>query len=315
MTLPVTLQINLVPRDFRFARYVLPHQFRQWGGQVAEILLVIESRRSRGTFGHDWKEGMEALLPLAHSIPNARVLFVDYSTRARRKVGTTFFGGRGSIPAKDVRGGPYYCYFYGLAEAAHDLVFHIDSDIFFGGGSQTWIAEAVQILQDHPEIVSVEPLPGPPDHFGKIEGCRDPAIQSISKVENGESMLILDGFSTRNFLLDRKNLGSQIGPLKVVLLSRDRPVRRFIKRLLGKPAEFRPVQLPEVTIADTIRQRGFCRIGYLGRAPGMWSLHPPDFPFDGYFETLPTLISRIENGDIPEGQRGLYDMNDSMRIP
>jgi hypothetical protein len=33
----------------------------------------------------------------------------------------------------------------------------------------------------------------------------------------------------------------------------------------------------------------------------------------GYFEMLPQLIRRVETGDIPEGQRGYYNMNDSMK--
>src|SRR5215813_13420723 len=139
---PVTLQINLAPRDFRFARYLLPHQVRQWGGQVAEILLVIESRRSRGHLGQDWEEVMKAILGLANSIPNARVISVDYSPQARQAVSKEFFGSRHRLPAKDCVGGPFYAYFYGLNRAAHNLVLHSDSDMFYGGGSQTWMAEA-----------------------------------------------------------------------------------------------------------------------------------------------------------------------------
>ena len=43
----------------------------------------------------------------------------------------------------------------------------------------------------------------------------------------------------------------------------------------------------------------------------MWSLHPP-YRSEEFYRELPGLIERIENGDIPEAQRGDYELNDSM---
>jgi hypothetical protein len=63
-----------------------------------------------------------------------------------------------------------------------------------------------------------------------------------------------------------------------------------------------------------MRNLGLVRIDYLGTAPGMWCLHPPQKPFPGYFDQLPQLIKWVETGDIPEGQRGYYDINESMRL-
>ncbi len=45
------------------------------------------------------------------------------------------------------------------------------------------------------------------------------------------------------------------------------------------------------------------------RACGL--LHPP-YRSEEFYRALPGLIERIENDDIPEAQRGDYELNDSM---
>lgn len=107
---PITLQISLAPSDYLHACVLLPHQVRTWRGQVAEILLTIDFHRSAGRFSERWTEGGNQILPLAQSIPDARVLTVDYDPTSKARVSTEFFGGR-PVPAKDFRGGPYYAYF------------------------------------------------------------------------------------------------------------------------------------------------------------------------------------------------------------
>ena len=133
MTKPdVTLQINLSPGDWRHASCLLPHQMRAWKDQVAEVLLVIDLHRSSGRFSVGWEEGRDKIMALARSIKGARVETVDYGDEARARVSSEFFG-NAAVPEKDFRGGPYYAYFFGLNAASHGFVFHIDSDIFFGG--------------------------------------------------------------------------------------------------------------------------------------------------------------------------------------
>jgi hypothetical protein len=56
---------------------------------------------------------------------------------------------------------------------------------------------------------------------------------------------------------------------------------------------------------------GLVRVDFLGRHPGMWSLHPP-YRSQLFYDRLPTLIQQIEAGEIPEAQRGDYDVNDNM---
>jgi len=180
---PVTLQINLAPTDYPHARLILPHQLRQLGPSVQEVLLVVDLHRSQGArFAEAWAERkpkMERLLSeLSAADSRIRVVEVDYSPSTTRALSEQFFGG-GRLPMKDSRGGPYHSYFFGLASAAHRHVLHLDADMLIGGGSRTWMAEAEALLAAREDLVSCSPLAGPPRADGTVAGS--PASSSAMR--------------------------------------------------------------------------------------------------------------------------------------
>lgn len=295
---PVTLQISLSPSDYRHAQLLLPHQLRAWQGQVTEVLLTVDFHRSSGRFSARWEEGKDKIVPLAQSIPRGRVVTVDYSRIAMAKTSAEFFGGR-PIPAKDFRGGPYYSYFFALAEAKNRYVLHVDADMFFGGGNQSWIDEAIAHMSNHPEVLFAAPLSGPPAADGRLHSQQ-------ATVEPGESHAFrFDTMSTRLFLLDRVRFRSTIGALQ----PRPPPAwRSIIKALVeGNP----PHDLPENLFTDAMRAGGLVRREFLGRTPGMWSLHPP-YRCTEFYRRLSEIIRQVETGVIPAAQRGDHDINDSL---
>jgi len=169
----VTLQISLAPVDFPHAQHILPHQLRQWACQVDEIVLTVDLHRSKsGQFSRGWHERRPKLLQLTldccKEYQHCEVREVDYSKDIANQVGKAFFGSR-NVPAKDHRGGPYYSYFFGLAVAKYDYVLHLDSDMIFGGGSSTWVSEAIQLLNRRDDVLACSPLPGPPTHDGMFK--------------------------------------------------------------------------------------------------------------------------------------------------
>jgi len=300
---PVSLQINVTPTDLPHAVSVLPHQLRQWASQVQEILLTLDVRPSarRGRFS----EGSGRCKPLQDLFeevreqhPHAHFRIVDYGTDAMREVAETFVGGP-SIPAKDTKGAPIYPYFHGLHTARHDLVLHLDSDVMFGGGSRTWTRESLALLEQHPDVLACSPLPGPP--------MTEPTLrtQSASRFPHTSLAFRFSKFSTRLFLIDRRRMCDRLLPL--TLQGPHRLVSHVKARLHGNP----PYRSAEMLISDAMAQAGLSRVDFLGRLPGMWSLHPP-LRSDGYYRALPQLIQRIEAGDVPDAQRGDYDLNDSM---
>jgi hypothetical protein len=294
---PVSLQISLAPSDYAHARALLPHQVRVWRGQVAEILLTVDFHRSAGRFSARWEEGRELIFPLARSIAGARVVEVDYSAGVQAEISQRFFGGR-PVPTKDYRGGPYYSYFFGLNAATHDHVLHVDSDMFFGGGCETWIGEALDRLQHRPEIFVIAPLPGAPSEDGTLRHLHGVRVPGDGLAYDFTEM------STRLFLVDRRRFQHDFGPLT----PRRPGLKNQLKAWIDGNA---PAELPENLITRQMHARGFVRHEFLGAAPGLWSLHPPYRGRD-FYDRLPALIARIEAGDIPPAQRGDHDLNGSM---
>jgi len=50
------------------------------------------------------------------------------------------------------------------SNARYDYIFHIDSDMMFGGGSQSWIAEAKRLMESPPEGDGVQSVPRAPNY-------------------------------------------------------------------------------------------------------------------------------------------------------
>lgn len=298
MSLPsVTLQISLAPSDYAHARLLLPHQIRTWRDQVAEILLTVDMHRSAGRFSARWEEGRDKILPLARSIAGARVLEVDSSHSAQARVAAEFFGGRSSVPAKDFRGGPYYAYFFALAAATHDYVLHADSDMFFGGLSPTWLAEALADQAAHPQVLFSAPLPGPPAGDGRLHSQFAQPVMAQTHSHDFDTM------STRLFLLSRARFRTTLG----ALTPRRPSLRNTFKALIERNP---PEDLPEHLFSSAMQARGLVRREFLGSAPGMWHLHPP-YRCTDFYHKIPLLIARCESNDLPAAQRGDHDFNAS----
>ena len=74
----------------------------------------------------------------------------------------------------------------------------------------------------------------------------------------------------------------------------------------------RPWRQPaEATLSRAMAAAGLMRVDFLGAGAGMWSVHPTQRS-PGFYTALPELIRRIEAGDVPEDQRGDFDLTPAM---
>ncbi|MEM6821195.1 MAG: glycosyltransferase family A protein [Verrucomicrobiota bacterium] len=299
---PVTLQIGLSPTDYRMAPLLLRHQLRQWHNQFDEILITLDSHKSSGRFSDNWDHGKDIMVALLDELsqehPKIIWRWIDYSQETVEAIAQTYFG-ISHIPAKDHRGGPFYTYFFGLAQATHDWVFHTDADIFFGGGSQTWVKEAIQLMQNDPSIVFSSPLPGPPSLCGELRS------QISTPYSNATSLAFrFDGMSTRLFLTQKSRLVDKLTPFALPFPG----WKPYLKALI----EFNPrAELPEIIVSQSMAKQSALRVDFLGKPPGMWSLHPP-YSSETIFKCIPQLIEAIETGSLPQEQLGCHDINDSL---
>ena len=240
----------------------------------------------------------ELLDRLCAEYPHARVAEVDYAPEKIREVAGAFTG-EATMAPKNTNGAPIYPYFFGLHEARNDLILHLDSDVMFGGCSQSWIAEASALLAEHSDVLACNPLPGPPTPDGALRREGAPPFEHPSRAYR------FNAISSRLFFIDRRRLRERLYPLQ--LLGPVRMVSAVKARLHGNP----PYRAPELSITAAMKREGLCRVDFLGSPPGMWSLHPP-YRSDEFYRELPQLIERIENEDVPDAQRGDYELNDSM---
>ncbi len=301
--MPVTLQVGLTPGDLEEATHLLPHQLRQWAGQVDEVLCTIDcpppSMSASGMVPEPPTNLCQFIETLIPAFPNLRWAQVNYSPTALAEVAAVFYGGR-PVPLQDHRQRPVYAFLFALMAPSNDLVFHIDSDMLFGGGSQTWIQEAVEILGRYPDVLTCSPLPGPPRADRRLLSQRDEPVHE----PHPSPAYRFPTLSTRYFLLDRRKLVQDLSPLRAEWP----PLRPTLRSLLNRR---RPHDILERVISRAMQRRGLFRVDFLGADPGMWTIHPliRSARFRG---ALPELIRRVEAGEVPEAQRGEYDLSEEM---
>src|SRR5262249_41653609 len=157
----VTLQINLAPSDYYHAVHMLDHHIEVFESQTDEILLTFDFNPARLKDAHKAERESASLYRLIVALqkqhPSVVLRDVDYNMPVVSDVLGHFFTNRAEL--YDFRGAPIYAYLFGLYSAKNDLVFHVDSDMFFGGFSATWIRDAIDLLQADSEIMTVSPLP------------------------------------------------------------------------------------------------------------------------------------------------------------
>lgn len=297
----ITLQINAAPTDVRFLARTLSHQLNVLGPQADQVRITADIRpSSKGRFhfsDEQISDFKEILTSFEKENEKVSVDYVDYSDETIQKVAQEIWG-RDSLPVKDYRGGPFYSYIYGLFRAETDYIFHLDSDMFLGGGCSTWCRDAIELLKDDPHVAIIKPLSGPPK---KDRSAPFQFGEPLVPYRDLSTAYFSDNFTTRIFFTEKSRL---IQIFKDINIERPDILRTLAGKLQRNPA----VKAPEQLLSNYLSRTEFCRLDYLGAEPGMWALHPP-FRSEEFYEKLDTIIAAVESGDIPDAQRGYYDIN------
>ncbi|MCX7304370.1 MAG: glycosyltransferase family 2 protein [Hyphomicrobiales bacterium] len=310
----VTMQINAYPLDLPHLPHSLAHQMRTFGGQVDRTIVTVDVRMSQSgrykgdTRGERYAESLKKIRALYTEFEalydNLSFVEVDYGKDAKTAVSRYFFD-RDAIPDKAWDGGPFYCYFDGLKSAGEGYVLHMDADMIFGGQSQSWIAEAIDLLRRREDLLFVSPLAGPPHPEGLKGGHVNAGDFYKTEMIGGRPAYRFRSVSTRIFLTDMARFKTRIGALPLDRPDASQRLRAF---LLGNPPE---ALSAEMVLSNALDAHGLGNLHLRGSGDGMYSLHPP-YHFPAFHEALPGIIERIERGDIPDAQRGDYDINNSM---
>jgi hypothetical protein len=285
----IAAQMSTYPMDLRHLEHLLPHQIRALSGMVDRFVITIDTHQSRSgryrvsNFDENLARMRQFIGEARQAYPQLQVADVDYSEEMKRAVAQYFFG-VDSIPVKAWDGGPFYAYFFGLYIANAQYVFHIDGDIMFGGGSKTWMGEAIACMEERPDVLFTAPFPGPPRADGEIFGHGTEGT-AHSKEPMDWPAYRHSSVSTRIFMIDLNRFKTR---LDVLPLLAPTALQRLKSKLLGNPPEVREA---EVVLSKTV--------------------HPP-YRSEAFYKRLPELIHAVETDDVPDRQRGHYDLNDSM---
>lgn len=295
----ISLQINLSATDLNICRKLLDRQIGFWYNELDEVLLSIESQKSFGKFAVDFDANKTALIGLIEVMikkyPKTRYHFIDYSAERSRRLSELFFSGM-PLPHKDYRGGPFYCYFDGLAECRNPYIIHLDSDMILGGTPNSWLQDAVELLNSDPGYLFINPLAGPP--------TTDYHIKQEYFKRLGNYRFLFKKMSTRVFLVDRNKLTQH----NIVLRKCARSPKN-LKWFLRNDMRW-GYELPEILISEMMQRNGLLRVDSFGEDGNgaCFTLHPVVKPA-AFIESLPVLLERIDCNDIPDSQRGYYNIN------
>jgi hypothetical protein len=225
--------------------------------------------------------------------PSVVLREMDYNMPVVSAVLSHFFTDRAEI--YDFRGYPNYAVLFGLYTAKNDLVFHIDSDMFFGGFSATWIREAIDLLQADSEILTVSPLPGPPHPDRILLGQEE-----YSAYNDMAYAFKFGSMSSRVCFMDRRVLAHKLRSSKP-------PLKR---RLFALYEGFPQSDTLERIISAYMRSSGKYRVDFLGTGRGLYSLHPL-YRSEAFYHSIPDALRRLKDGDIPDDQLGHFNISDS----
>jgi hypothetical protein len=299
MTNKVSLQINLSAADLPLCRNLLQRQIHFWYEELDEVVLSIESKKSFGRFAAGFDENKKALVEMVErfsgSYSKVRYHFIDYSPRRNSELACKFFD-KGKIPEKDYRGCAFYSYLDGLANCRNRYIIHLDSDMLIGGDPNSWVQDAVNLLNSDHRYLLINPLPGPP--------AADCDLKQKYYSKAGPYKFIFTKMSTRVFLIDMEKV------LAHKLRLKRAPLRlRYIKWFFKSGFRWGHMALEDI-MSDSMIRRKLLRVDTLGAGQGRsaYTIHPVWKPA-AFIASIPGLLEKIDRNDIPDSQRGYYNVH------
>lgn len=286
---PVTMQISVTDRDYACAKHVIPHQLRTLGIHANEVLISV-NRYEKGT---DTQPLNNLLSQLSQDFDNIRIEEVAYCGKSRQWISETFFDGR-DYPLFDYNGSPIHAFIEPFIKARNPYLFRLECDMLLGGAGP-WFSEATEVLENHADVIAVNPLAGPrkPDTNYHSGGTSFP-------VPTGEAFKV-DLFTTRTHLIKTDSFCQAMSGLDQTAPKRLK--HRVYTRVAGYPM----ADHLEILFQNKMREKGMLRadVGGFGK---LWTLHPVHKTTQ-VISQLPRLIDMVESSNLPEIQYGLYDLH------
>lgn len=300
------LSILVARTDLPFMMHTIPHLVKISKFPFSERVLCIDTAPLSGEKVNRPGIGtLEQLRDCCDQLLKAgvvdRVVDIDYSQTYHDRVYHKHFGSR-IRPTHNYKGYPILGTIFHIESVQGDYMLHYDSDmLLYQHPDYSWVEEGIKLMQNHPEVMAIRPLTGPPTEDGKL-------YQVVPYEQDPEGFYKFKFFSSRLYLIDRKRFDKLL-PLPIVW----RPYRQKILDLL-------PVQLKtmlnnvtgkgsldswEIMVSNQLEATRYVRA--VLDSPKAWTLHPKDRSPE-FIQALPEIIKKIEAGWYPPEQAGYYDL-------
>jgi len=270
--------------DVSFLPHTIPHLIRMCRYPFAKKVLVRDTAPLADAFAQRQNIGTLSQLSaccdhLQSSGLVDEIIDIDYSEERRIQIYRRHFGS----DVKDTHGWvgtSIFGYIYSVETADADYLVHFDSDMLLHQKKdRCWIEQGIDVLRRNPDVLVVNPLPGPPEKDGVL-------YQMEPYDRDSAGFYRFKGFSSRVFLID---------------------VGRFNRFLPLHPKSMPGGRLAlwEQMVSDRMIETSSSRADLDSHAA--WVLHPNDHRSD-FIAALPQIIERVEAGWYPPEQAGYYDL-------
>jgi hypothetical protein len=301
-----SLWLFVARTDVSFMMHTIPHLVRMNHFPFEEKVLAIDtaplsgdkvSRPGVGTM----EELQDCTQQLLKSGIVDRIVEMNYDPNYRQRIYHKHFG----TPIRNThnyKGYPILGSIFKIEECKSDYMLHFDSDMLLHQQPDyDWIVEAIELMQQYPEMMFSRPLTGPPTEDEII-------YQSRSYEKKIDKFYTSKFFGSRVYLIDCKHFDKLL-PLPILWRSYRQTFMNKLpisfKNILNQITGKGKLDSWEIMVSKKLEKTHYFR-GTLTNSKA-WTLHPKDRS-PAFINALPSIIERIEVGEYPPEQAGHYDL-------
>ena len=293
---PIKAFIFVARSDKVFIEYTLPHLIDVCRNGLAEVTVIIDTKKPGGILGNFIKQyDLSAITNVVQQIQKSHPFTTEFSFYENihiKQLNKKQLG----YPYKEThcfRGYPIYGSFKQFFDTEAKYILHLDCDmIFYEEPDFSWLKEGVRVMEENDDILCVLPKGGPPKIDGELYQGSTPY-----RLDEKRKLYLFKNFTSRHYLIHRERFLSLL-PLKPLWLSWREP---FKSRFFGNGK----LLCWESIVGEALNKSQFWRADLL--TDKAWSLHAGDRS-DQFYAMLPKIINSVRDSKFPDKQRGHYDL-------
>lgn len=307
-----SLWILTARTDLPFLAQTIPHLVRMCNYPFQEKVLALDTAPLTGDkVNRPGIGSLEDLRRVCRQLQAEgwvdRIVEINYDRSYQNQVYRKHFGYPLHL-THNYKGYPILGTIFTLESAQSDYVLHFDSDmLLYQAPNFSWIDHSIELMENHPQLMSLRPLTGPPSIEGRLE-------QNYPYTLHPEGFYCFKFFSSRAYLIKKERF-DRLLPLPILW----RPYRQSWVNTL--PLKWKnqlhcwtgkgKLDSWEIMVSQQLEKTDFVR-GTLSN-PKAWTVHPVDRS-QRFLSNLPQIIQRIEQGDYPPAQAGYYDLQTDLWV-